>query len=258
MYTEEPQGIPLREWQKRFLEGAFDKAGYEVEQEAGCWGLFVSSTVSERVKAAATLILGIREPYILDNFFVNFSEYSPDCGPYDVAYFDPLGDVPKDRRFAVIIGSRRERRRWALMTERYNHRESAEFECRHVRSMVKYINSIAHELEAGVVPEFERERKAVMIHLLLEDLYAGGLMSHGAPIHRLAEHRYACISASDDKWREYAVVKEGDAAPQDFAEAVRHTYSGYCVYGRRVEREPEYILDRQIIKARPKRKNPER
>ena len=53
----------------------------------------------------------------------------------------------------ISLDSPHERMKWALVTERYGF-DAPEFDCRDIREMIRYVNSIGPELQKGVIPPF--------------------------------------------------------------------------------------------------------
>lgn len=103
--------------------------------------------------------MGITDPYILDNYYVWFKNNCPVVGGlYDDVRFEPLSGDRDGKYFVVSLDSSYESLRWTLFTERYDF-GAPEYGCENVQDMVKYINSMAHELEQGVIPAFTVEQK---------------------------------------------------------------------------------------------------
>ena len=114
-----------------------------------------------RLKKISSVVLGITDPFILDNYYVWFKNNCPLDGPlYDDVRFEPLTGERDGKYFVVSLDSPHERMKWALVTERYGY-DAPEFECGNVRDMVKYINAIAPELAQGIQPRFVLEKAAV-------------------------------------------------------------------------------------------------
>ena len=100
--------------------------------------------------------MGITEPYILDNYYVWFKNNCPLTGPlYDDVRFDLLSGERNGKYFVVSLDSPHEKEKWALYTERSGY-DKAEFACRDIREMARYINGMAPELEKGILPELPK------------------------------------------------------------------------------------------------------
>lgn len=129
--------------------------------------------------------MGITDPYILDNYYVWFMNNGPVVGClYDDTCFEPLSGKQDGKYCMVSLDSPYESQRWTLFTERYDFRVP-EYGCENVRDMVKYINSMAHELEQGIIPAFVVERQAVIQYMQRHDKTA----NH--PVCRNGDHRFS-------------------------------------------------------------------
>ena len=139
--------MSVREWQKRFRAGDFSSRDRAVQCEAGWYDWFCrDDALAGRLKKISGVVLGITDPFILDNYYVWFKNNCPLDGPlYDDVRFEPLTGERDGKYFVVSLDSPHEHMKWALVTERYGY-DAPEFECGNVRDMVKYINAIAPEL----------------------------------------------------------------------------------------------------------------
>ena len=154
--------ISVRTWQERFRAGDFSSRDRAVQCEAGWYDWFCrDDALAGRLKKISGVVLGITDPFILDNYYVWFKNNCPLDGPlYDDVRFEPLTGERDGKYFVVSLDSPHERMKWALITERYGY-DAPEFECGNVRDMVKYINAIAPELAQGIQPRFVLEKAAV-------------------------------------------------------------------------------------------------
>lgn len=152
----------VRTWQERFRAGDFSSRDRAVQCEAGWYDWFCrDDALAGRLKKISSVVLGITDPFILDNYYVWFKNNCPLNGPlYDDVRFEPLTGERDGKYFVVALDSPHERMKWALVTERYGY-DAPEFECGNVRDMVKYINAIAPELAQGIQPHFVLEKAAV-------------------------------------------------------------------------------------------------
>lgn len=151
--------ISVRQWQEQFRAGAYESKDLKVQCAAGWYDWFCrDEALAGRLKKISRVVMGITDPYILDNYYVWFKNNCPVVGDlYDDVRFEPLSGDRDGKYFVVSLDSPYESRRWTLFTERYDF-GAPEYECENVRDMVKYINSMAHELEQGIIPAFVAER----------------------------------------------------------------------------------------------------
>ena len=154
--------MSVRTWQERFRAGDFSSRDRAVQCEAGWYDWFCrDDALAGRLKKISGVVLGITDPFILDNYYVWFKNNCPLEGPlYDDVRFEPLTGERDGKYFVVSLDSPHEHMKWALVTERYGY-DAPEFECGNVRDMVKYINAIAPELARGIQPRFVQEKAAV-------------------------------------------------------------------------------------------------
>lgn len=143
--------LSVRQWQEAFRAGQFDDKSVETQCQAGWYDWFCKDeALAGRLKKIGRVVMGITEPFILDNYYVWFKNNCPVMGPlYDDVRFEPLVGERNGRYFLVALDSPHEKQKWALITERHGF-DMPEFQCAHVRDMVKYINGMARELERGV------------------------------------------------------------------------------------------------------------
>ena len=139
--------ISVREWQKQFRAGEFESKDRDTQICAGWYDWFCEDEeLAERIKDIGRVVMGIMEPFILDNYYVWFKNNCPLCGPlYDDVRFEPLSSERGGKYFVVSKDSPYENEEWALYTERHGF-ESPEYECDNVSDMVKYINNLGREL----------------------------------------------------------------------------------------------------------------
>lgn len=150
--------LSVRQWQEQFRAGAFDSKDRTVQCDAGWYDWFCrDDALAGRLKKIGRVVMGITEPYILDNYYVWFKNNCPLVGPlYDDVRFEPLVGERDGKYFVVSMDSPHEKEKWALYTERHGY-ETPEFGCGNLREMTRYINGMANELEHGIVPTFPKE-----------------------------------------------------------------------------------------------------
>ena len=203
--------ISVRTWQERFRAGDFSSRDRAVQCEAGWYDWFCrDDALAGRLKKISGVVLGITDPFILDNYYVWFKNNCPLDGPlYDDVRFEPLTGERDGKYFVVSLYSPHERMKWALITERYGY-DAPEFECGNVRDMVKYINAIAPELAQGIQPRFVLEKAAVGEYVRQHE----GKSSYS--IRRAGDHLFAYQSPRDWKCRTVAVSDSLENVPQGF------------------------------------------
>lgn len=144
------ENISVREWQERFRAGDFDSRDLSTQCEAGWYDWFCQDhTLAGRLKKIGKVVMGITDPFILDNYYVWFKNNCPLDGPlYDDARFEPLVGERGGKYFLVALDSPHQRMKWALTTERFGF-GTPEFECKNVREVIQYINELGPQLEQG-------------------------------------------------------------------------------------------------------------
>lgn len=143
-----PEEISVRQWQEMFRTGIFDQDDMTVQEQAG-WSDFYDPLNDAGLQNLAKLVMSVTHPFILDNYHVYFMHHTPAIGPmFGCVYFDLLSDERSKKSFHVALDSPHERKKWTLTTRRHGDRGPG-FECGDIRSMSRYINNMAHELEQG-------------------------------------------------------------------------------------------------------------
>ena len=152
--------ISVREWQKQFRDGEFESRDRDTQIIAGWYDWFCDdAALAGRLKKISPVVMGITEPFILDNYYVWFKNNCPLCGPlYDDVRFEPLSGERDGKYFVVTKDSPHEKAKWALHTERHGF-DSPEYECGNVRDMVRYINNLGRELEQAEPSAEEPSKK---------------------------------------------------------------------------------------------------
>ncbi len=163
-----PDEISVRQWQELYRAGVFAQDDGDAMELAG-WADFYDPLANRKVQALAKLVMGITHPFILDEYRVYFVDHQPGQGSrYASVCFQPLTGKWNERMFSIDLDCPFNREKWALFTQRYGEGE-AEFECGHIRRMIRYIHAMAGELEQGIKPAFwpemEAARQFVFTHL---------------------------------------------------------------------------------------------
>ena len=249
--------VTLREWQRRFLNGDFKDSTYE--EELGDW---------RDIEDIARLLPRIKHPFLLDQCYMGFYDSDGGC---DNIYFDPMlkeyeyrreaDAAPMEQIFMVCINDKRSDYKWSLITRRLSD-VYAEFECRNVRTMAKYIDRMADEIEQHTIPPFVKEMQALSLAL---DIHYGRYRIDGNKsadiqcskpiIHRMEEHAYSFtlmrytyhMAAGSKKINttreliqgEAYVVQDGEQTPDDIPVLARESMDGYCSIIRREEISPD-------------------
>ena len=144
------ENISVRQWQAMHRLGAFSGKDTATQCEAGWYDWFCpDSALAGRLKKISKVVMGITDPFILDNYYVWFKNNCPLNGPlYDDVRFEPLEGERNGKYFLVLLDSPHEQAKWVLYTERYGFQEP-EFQCGNVRDMIRYVNALGRELEQG-------------------------------------------------------------------------------------------------------------
>lgn len=150
----EEKRMSVREWQQAYQRGAFQSSDLFVQIRAGWYDWFCSdAALLGRLKKMAPLVMGIRDPFILDNYYVWFKNNCPLHGPlYDDVRFEPLDGERDGKYFVVSRDCPYEQEKWTLYTER-NGFDKPEFSAGTVREMREYLNRLGPELQMLDEPE---------------------------------------------------------------------------------------------------------
>ena len=166
--------------------------------------------------------MGIQAPFILDNYYVWFKNNCPVAGPlYDDARFEPLSGERNGKYFIVSLDSPHEQAKWVLYTERYGY-DAPEFGSGNVRDVVRYINSMAAELEHNAQPDFLLEKQAVSDYIFRHE------WKRNIPIYREGEHKFSYISRKDRKPRKVTVTCSLEDLPSAIQQN-RRSSMGSCM-----------------------------
>lgn len=217
--------MSVREWQKRFRAGDFSSRDRAVQCEAGWYDWFCrDDALAGRLKKISSVVLGITDPFILDNYYVWFKNNCPLSGPlYDDVRFEPLSGERDGKYFVVALDSPHELVKWTLFTERYGY-DAPEFCCSNVREMTAYINNIAAELAQGFQPHFVQEKAAVGEYVRQhegKDAYC---------IRREGNHLFTYQSSLDWNYRSVAVSPSLEEVPHGCSAEQAEQHGGFCVF----------------------------
>ena len=135
-----PETHSVRQWQERFKAGAFDSPDIHTQCGAGWYDwLCQDKALANRLKKIAKVVMGVTNPFILDNFYIWFKNNAQVAGPlYDDVRFEPISGERDGKYFLVTLDYTAVRAKWALFSERYGIGDLEtlpEFVCANVRDM---------------------------------------------------------------------------------------------------------------------------
>lgn len=202
--------LSVRQWQEKFRAGAFHAQDRYTQCQAGWYDWFCrDEALAGRLKKIGRVVMGITDPFILDNYYVWFKNNCPASGPlYDDVRFDPLSGERNGKYFVISLDSPHERAKWVLTTERYGY-DAPEFECGNIRDMVRYVNALGQELATGIVPDFVREKDALARHIEQQ------LELQHVPIFRDGSHQFEYRLPRERGFKRAVVVSSLDDLPSD-------------------------------------------
>ena len=220
-----PDELSVRQWQEQFRAGAFNLQDRYTQCRAGWYDWFCQDhALAGRLKKIGRVVMGITDPFILDNYYVWFKNNCPLSGPlYDDVRFEPLSGERGGKYFVISLDSPHERMKWALVTERYGF-DAPEFDCRDIREMIRYVNSIGPELRQGIIPQFVAEKDAVTAYAQRRG------EPEGIHIYRDGGHQYSYTSRQDRRKRTVLAAASLEDTPAGFVSDQAHAIKGMYVY----------------------------
>ena len=248
-----PDELSVRQWQEQFRAGAFDSKDTAVQREAGWWDWHCrEDAVAGRLKRIAPVVTGIKAPSLLDNYTVWFTNVRSTGrkAVYDRVQFEPLGGKCDGRIFRVDFGNPNEPEKWTLYTERFGF-GAPEYGCAHVREMIEYIHTMAHELEQGIRPPFLDEKAAAVEYILHRPV-----LYPSRALRREGEHSYSFLDRDDGSRKMVHIAHSLKDVPLEFTSGVRKS-GGLYVYCPEDAGSP-LPTQQDPPKKSQKRKEPER
>lgn len=139
--------LSVREWQQKYANGEFDSPDLNTQHRAG-WHERLDNPyyLADKLKKLARIVMGIKDPFILDHYNVQFNVACHLTGVFNgEIYFDPLKVEQGDSRFSIMVDSPHEDKMYALYTERGGIYEP-ELSCRDRQVLLTYLNAIGPQL----------------------------------------------------------------------------------------------------------------
>ncbi len=247
-----PDVLTVRQWQKLYQAGTFAADDCDARELAG-WSNFSDPLTDRRVHSLSKLVLGITHPFILDNYRVFFSDGQPNAGPkYGGVCFYPLDKERFQCLFGVDLDYPYAREKWSLFTRRYGEGEY-EFECGHIRRMIRYIHTMAGELEHNIKPAFWPEMKAARQFVFERLPDCGHLV-----LRREGEHSYSTWQRDTDRRVFLHVAHRPEDAPPGFQAGDAAPMCGLYVFARKDAEKAAEITNISRKKSHKKKSEVER
>lgn len=139
--------VSVREWQQKYRDGEFSSPDLNTQHRAG-WAEKLDNPyyLADKLKKLSRIVMGIKDPYILDNYNVRFNVSCHLTGVFNgEVYFDPLDAERGGERFHIMVDSPHEEKLYALYTERGGTFEP-ELSCKDLPVLLTYLNAIGFQL----------------------------------------------------------------------------------------------------------------
>jgi hypothetical protein len=139
--------ITVREWVKRFNDGAYENSDFSTQVEAGWYDWFCEDReLPTNLKHMGNIISKIKNDFLLDNYRVWFKNNCPMVGPlYDDFRFEPLNEGKRDKLyFGVACDDAREHHRYVVFTARNDYNK--EIATNSVDRLISEIETLCIEL----------------------------------------------------------------------------------------------------------------
>lgn len=244
--------ISVRQWQERFRAGAFTRSDFTTQSGAGWYHWSCQEhTLAGRLKKIAKVVMGITDPFLLDNYYVWFRNNRPPKGRlYDDVRFEPLVEKLDGKSFLVELDSPCQRMKWALITERFGL-ETPEFECENIQEVIQYINELGPQLEQGIKPPFIAEKRSVGIYAYIHG------ESAGIHVYREGDHLYSYTSRHDKRRHILMASADRKDMPSGLSSEQAENIMGIYVHRSDIE-EKHLTVQRPASNKSQKRRSSER
>ena len=134
--------MTIREFMGRWNNGDFSGGSFKEMCDAGWYDWFCKdSALLNRTKKIVTILKGIKNDWVLDNFYVWFKNNCPasDHPLYDDVRFEPMNDDKRNELyFGVTIDDKRCEHKYEIFTARAGYEFEAHAD--NVRDVWKFIN----------------------------------------------------------------------------------------------------------------------
>lgn len=218
--------MSVRQWQERFRAGDFNSRDLSVQCEAGWFDWFCrNDALAGRLKKLSSAVLGIKAPFILDNYYVWFKNNCPMAGPlYDDVRFEPLSGEREGKYFVITLDCPHELAKWVLYTERYGY-DAPEFCSGNVRDRDSTSTAWPPNWnKASSPPFFWRSGRSASISFAMRENTA-------FPSIGTREHEFSYISRKDRQLRKVMVTDSMEALPPGYGAEQAERHGKLYVFG---------------------------